>query len=302
MITDNNTERELSTEPFGMVVPKYEYERELNLKIPNELWEDICDSWDEYDPIRLELQKIVDKRMMEFVKEKTIDYKNSLMNFNGSNLYGSPFGKVRRLYGGWGNLQVGFNLRGSVHTRNDIILGIYHEKQKKEFYRESDRYEGKQLWYRFTRLNPIEYKVEVFDTNDEGYLKSSNVWGGEIPQPLYTKTETWKTIQKWLRTFPDASKEIKQKFWTGLMTPKEFEYHIDFLKSEEEKHSKWCEELQNPTTLEGKKKKIVRLENDLPGLKKLIEKQHPESKSYSNMNKIYSETLSTISILKKEIV
>ena len=36
MITDNNTERELSTEPFGMVVPKYEYERELNLKIPNE--------------------------------------------------------------------------------------------------------------------------------------------------------------------------------------------------------------------------------------------------------------------------
>ena len=133
MITDNNTERELSTEPFGMVVPKYEYERELNLKIPNELWEDICDSWDEYDPIRLELQKIVDKRMMEFVKEKTIDYKNSLMNFNGSNLYGSPFGKVRRLYGGWGNLQVGFNLRGSVHTRNDIILGIYHEKQKKEF-------------------------------------------------------------------------------------------------------------------------------------------------------------------------
>ena len=309
MNTDNNTIRELDTDSIGLVQPKEHFENKLKVDIPNDVWNDIVKNynhgWDE--DLRNRVVGIMDRFMVDFVESEMEKYELDNMDFSFTNLYRSPFGWFRG-FNSYGNIYSGMEERNLYNLKrvNHLIVQVEHLMEKDSFEDERDRWKVTTLNYRFTRLDSTKYQIELYKKEDYGYLTRLDMdfeyknWGDDIPQPLHTFVEDWKTIREWIKKNTDkySSKVFKQKYWRGLMIPGEYDVlkkGIEVQIREQEK-----EDEKRKKKLESPEFQLRDLKLELHCCRDDVDSQSEKSGRYQKSFKRIPEILSEIEELKKE--
>ena len=258
--------RDLDTESIGISIPKEHYQNELDVKIPNDLWnkivEDYNHGWDE--GLRVKVLKTMERFMMDFVEDELEKIELDTIDYSGSTLFRNPHGFVYTMVREFGSIGMEVYY---PHKRNDITLKVFHRKENESFYDEKDRWEYTLLYYRFTKVDKNTFNVEVYTTEQCSVTNT-------FSEPLYTLSVTWKTIREWLRK-NNTSKEILQRYWKELMIPSEFKSHIDDLKKQMDEEDRKREEFVNST--EGK---IQECESYVYVLERVLKSEDENSKKY----------------------